>query len=64
MQARLLELEAAAIASFELPLRQQGVSLRQLTRTFNDIGLKTRQEVQMAPVERGGGLLLAQRERE
>ena len=41
-QARLLELEAAAIAPFVLPLRQQGASLRQVTRTLNDFGLKTR----------------------
>ena len=42
VQARLLELEAAAIAAFVLPLRQQGASARQLTLTLNDLELKTR----------------------
>ena len=42
VQARLLELEAAAIAPFVLPLHQQGASLRQVTRTLNYFGLRTR----------------------
>ncbi len=37
-----MELEAAAIAPFVLPLRQQGATVRPLTRTLNDIGLKTK----------------------
>jgi DNA invertase Pin-like site-specific DNA recombinase len=41
-QARQLELEAQAIAPFVLPLREQGASLRQVTRTLNDFGLTTR----------------------
>lgn len=41
-QKAQLEREAQAIAPFILPLRQQGASLRQVTRTLNDFGLKTR----------------------
>lgn len=41
-QARLLELEATAIAPFVVPLREQGASMRQVTRTLNDFGLRTR----------------------
>lgn len=40
-QARQLELEAAAIAPFVLLLKGQGSSLRQITQTLNDFGLKT-----------------------
>jgi DNA invertase Pin-like site-specific DNA recombinase len=41
-QARQLKLEAAAIAPFVLPLRQNGDSLRKTTAALNEFGLKTR----------------------
>lgn len=41
-QARQLKLEATAIAPFVLPLRQNGDSLREVTRHLNDFGLRTR----------------------